>query len=163
MTTATRNDRGWTRHPKIARILKRGVARFITIYPWAELHPTFNPERDICFIMLTAREILKLNPSIPASMAPQYGHNHGPSWEECVRLAEATRHCALPDSSCRWRGPTKALTWMRSMCRNPTSKIITPSPLRGRMGPSIPRMKTRSNKSMAVITAVCGGIDRRKR
>ncbi len=88
MTTATRSNRGWTRHPKIARILKRGVSRFITIYPWAELHPTFNPERDICFLMLTAREILKLHPFIPASVAPQYGHNHGPSWNECVRLAE---------------------------------------------------------------------------
>ena len=87
MTTMTRCDRGWTRRPKIARILKRGVSRFIAINPWAKLHPTFNPERDLCFIMLTAADLLLLHPLIPASMEPQYGHNNGPSWDECASMA----------------------------------------------------------------------------
>lgn len=88
MTHATRTRaRGWTRRPEIAPILQRGVARFAAVNPWAASKPPFNPEHDLCFLMLTAADILTLQPCIPASMEPQYGHNDGPSWEECVRLA----------------------------------------------------------------------------
>jgi len=80
---------GWTRRPEIAVILQRGVERFMTIYPWSTPRPGFDPAHDLRMVMLTAAEVLALQPHIPASMHPEEGHNDGPSWEECVVFATA--------------------------------------------------------------------------
>ena len=87
MTNPMRRDRGWTRRPKIALLLQRGVARFAALNPWAKPTSSFDSEHDLGFLMLTGEEVLALHPLIPASMEPQYGHNDGPSWNECARLA----------------------------------------------------------------------------
>jgi hypothetical protein len=43
--------------------------------------------------MLTAEELLVLQSHIPASIETQCGHNDGPSWNECVRLATDNPGC----------------------------------------------------------------------
>jgi hypothetical protein len=91
MTIPTRpkGTRGWTRQPEIAEILERAVARFVAVYPWAAPELACNQGRGLDYLMLTAAEVLALNPHIPACMYPEYGHNDGPSWDECVALATA--------------------------------------------------------------------------
>ena len=89
-TTAERpRGRGWTRHPDVADMLQRGVQRFISLYPWSATGASFHPEFDLCFVMLTAAELLWLHPLIPTSMPPTCGHNDAPCWEECARYASA--------------------------------------------------------------------------
>ena len=87
LPTRLKGERGWTRQPEIAEIVDRAIARFITVYPWASPELPGNQYWSLDFLMLTATEVLVLDPLIPANMFPEYGHNDGPSWDACVVLA----------------------------------------------------------------------------
>jgi hypothetical protein len=87
ITVRPAGRRGWTRQPEIAEILQQAIERFIAVFPWASPELPGNQHRSLEYVMLTAAEVLTLDPWIPVTMSPEFGHNDGPSWNECVVLA----------------------------------------------------------------------------
>lgn len=83
----TKSIRGWTRQPSMAEIIEHAITRFKTVYPWSAREPAPLTASRLHFLLLTAAEVLALDPLIPTAMHPEEGHNDGPSWHECAKLA----------------------------------------------------------------------------
>lgn len=87
MTRRQPKNRGWTQQSPMVGIFIHAIQRFQAVHPWITTRTSFGRSIDLQMVMFTAAEVLELHPHIPASMEPQYGHNDGPSWNECVELA----------------------------------------------------------------------------